>query len=1097
MQRQHADIYKDGSTGMTVFYSSFTELLVSVLLANIRQDRQRRNDPFEKTVIVVPNSGMQRYLELNIAKAFGICSQIDIVFPSRYLTCRYKQVLGKDIDVPAYADRRSITFELLALWQQYDDGLACRNHQALDDLLRQYGKPRQRYELAETLAQLFSQYLNERPELVGDWRNNRLHYQGKCEHEAWQMALFQQLQLGQYDRSDVQRQFHRHLTTSSSDNRQSAVHLFGFHLLPPVQLSDFLALSEYGKVFAYLFNPSISYWQDIVPASVKMAVTLTAESEADLLSVGHPLLASWGQAGKFLISAIDNNDGEVELLDDTLQATDLSANPRSVLSWLQAGIRDLGGNADALKQAVTETVSNDAADDANSFELPGLSIHIAASARREVEILYDRLCQLFEQRRDINPSDVLVMVPRLSDYAPHIEAIFGHHGDKAQAAIPFSLANQTAAEADIESQALLSLLTVIDKQFQAQPLFDCLANSCVRRAFDLKQQDLETIHYWLVSHHFAGRYVDDNDGNGSGNGSSLEKLLDSLLLASVGGDDCKIADDSDRVALAAYQDSQRESLQKFCQLLPAFEAMHHLRNKRQCLADWYDDVKQLVEIFLGDSPTMKKRLKDWFSSISQVGNEAQFDFDTIITDIRRVFESEELRGPFLSGGISFCAMIPMRSIPAKIICLLGMNQDFPAIVPKHPLDLRTVKPLWSDRNINKEYKYFALETLMATREKCYLSYVGQDEQTGKRLPASVLVNELLAWIEQHFPGFGKKITYHYPLQGFLPSKQQVTYQPLYKRVDQEHFEQSGHFNGGNAQFVDFPVQFKATEIVDALLEPLNFYLNKRWGVSPIRRSDNQLAEHDMIAFETGLDHWRYQNCVIAEQLFGHDITRQLKANNRYAPEPISQRLLAKQRDKLTPLIDEIKPWATLDNHRLRQFVSHDFNGKTVHCLIDVENNTAQGLWDYKAGNLHAKKWLRFWVNHVLLNNLSTHNLSAHSISTRTNGQSQLFVLNNNCQVKRFTLNAFATQSAAQDALSDLLSVVNLLFEQPFSTALKLSQPRDQAPELSIQPQQNSLYPDLMQQAQHSDLSAFKQGILTINDRIASVYGAGVYGGSRT
>jgi exodeoxyribonuclease V gamma subunit len=127
----------------------------------------------------------------------------------------------------------------------------------------------------------------------------------------------------------------------------------------------------------------------------------------------------------------------------------------------------------------------------------------------------------------------------------------------------------------------------------------------------------------------------------------------------------------------------------------------------------------------------------------------------------------------MTGGVTFCAMLPMRSIPFKIICLVGMNSDtFPRDTQPLSFDLIAQHPRPSDRSRRNDDKYLFLESIISARDKLYISYVGQSIQDNSRMPPSVLVSELLDTIEKGFELPGKKIREHvvhyHRLQAFSP-----------------------------------------------------------------------------------------------------------------------------------------------------------------------------------------------------------------------------------------------------------------------------------------------------------------------------------------
>ncbi len=259
-----------------------------MLLARLQDDNH--SDPFLVTPIIVPNSGMQRYLQLSIAEALGICSHYHILHAAEFLNDCYQKLLGEDPYQPVIAvpDSRQLALRLCCYWQDNPP-----SNEALAALLSHYPASKQRYILAKRLARLFIHYLQERPQLIDDWQQGRLQTQHP--HESWQYELFTALTLTDFSPSQRQQAFHRALAEKTSAALiGSSIYLFGFHALPPGQLSDFTALAGITDVYAYIFNPSPNYWLSLVPPSVKLKNTLTQTAEAELMQVGNPLLANWG-----------------------------------------------------------------------------------------------------------------------------------------------------------------------------------------------------------------------------------------------------------------------------------------------------------------------------------------------------------------------------------------------------------------------------------------------------------------------------------------------------------------------------------------------------------------------------------------------------------------------------------------------------------------------------------------------------------------------------------------------------------------------------------------------------------------------------------
>ena len=114
-------------------------------------------------------------------------------------------------------------------------------------------------------------------------------------------------------------------------------------------------------------------------------------------------------------------------------------------------------------------------------------------------------------------------------------------------------------------------------------------------------------------------------------------------------------------------------------------------------------------------------------------------------------ETAGFSGGFLTGGVTFCAMVPMRNIPFKVICLLGMNhRSFPREAMKLGFDLIDLHPRRGDRAKRDDDRYLFLETILSARESLIIFYTGQSIRNNTGIPPAVVVSELLDYIEQGF-----------------------------------------------------------------------------------------------------------------------------------------------------------------------------------------------------------------------------------------------------------------------------------------------------------------------------------------------------------
>ena len=128
---------------------------------------------------------------------------------------------------------------------------------------------------------------------------------------------------------------------------------------------------------------------------------------------------------------------------------------------------------------------------------------------------------------------------------------------------------------------------------------------------------------------------------------------------------------------------------------------------------------------------------------------------------------------FMTGGVTFCAMLPMRSIPFRVICLLGMDGEaYPRQSKPLGFDYMARYPRRGDRSRRNDDRYLFLEAILSARERLYISYVGQSIQDNTAIPPSVLVSELIDYVDQGFeiPGgtHPRSLAHQAPAPGFQP-----------------------------------------------------------------------------------------------------------------------------------------------------------------------------------------------------------------------------------------------------------------------------------------------------------------------------------------
>ncbi|MGB8166930.1 MAG: hypothetical protein WCF18_05525, partial [Chthoniobacteraceae bacterium] len=139
------------------------------------------------------------------------------------------------------------------------------------------------------------------------------------------------------------------------------------------------------------------------------------------------------------------------------------------------------------------------------------------------------------------------------------------------------------------------------------------------------------------------------------------------------------------------------------------------------------------------------------SATAIAGFDAPVAFSVIRAHLTAVLADDASSGGFLAGRVTFCALKPMRSIPFRVICMLGLDDvAFPRRDRPLSFDLMAQKPRRGDRSARDDDRYLFLEALFSARETLYLSYCGLSPRDNSESPPSVILAELLDYLTRHY-----------------------------------------------------------------------------------------------------------------------------------------------------------------------------------------------------------------------------------------------------------------------------------------------------------------------------------------------------------
>lgn len=693
--------------------------------------------PFDKEIFLIQSQGMERWLSQQLAQQFNVWANYEFLFPAKFFSS-VAQKLDKKLS-DALFDRHKMTWRIENVLRdlQGEDVLPLQHY------LEGENPDLKRYQLAQELAQLFDQYQMMRPDLLAAWQENKLLYDTTA--ERWQKALWRDItaQIGTQHRGALWQKVINQLLDADENFYRAKlperVIVFGINTMPPLFLAFLHGLSKHCQLHLFLLNPSQDYWADI--PSKRARLKQEPQEQYD----SHPLLSSLGQQGREFQALLLEQNLAIDLDLDTFERAD----GVTVLNQLQ---NDLLENKANPPQPPFSRGEQD-----NSIQ-----IHACHSRMREVEVLKNQLIHALEHDANLELRDIVVMAPDIGHYEPFISAVFHdiHH----------TIADRSLRLSNHALDIFIRFLHLSQSRFGWQSVLDLLAEPIVHSHFDLSETDLELIRHWVLEtqvrwgksgEHKAELDLPNLDAN------TWQAMLNRLFMGyAIGNDDNFVQDILPYPHLEGSTALALGGLHDFLKLL--FEASDNFKNA-QSLNSWRLCLFDYSEILLANAQAMERQqvnelLDELPDQLTHLGND-KIALQVIISWLESRVEERKSSNGFLRGQLTFCSMLPMRSIPFKIIALLGMNDgEFPKIDRQPTFDLIAQHFQKGDRSRRNDDRYQFLEILLSTREKLILTYVGQSQNHNEKIPPSVIVSELLDVLRESYGV--ENLTVFHPLHGF-------------------------------------------------------------------------------------------------------------------------------------------------------------------------------------------------------------------------------------------------------------------------------------------------------------------------------------------
>jgi exodeoxyribonuclease V gamma subunit len=768
------------------------------------------DDPMATEIVAVPTRGVERWLSQRLSlclgagpgRADGVCANIDFPFPGRLVRSAVAAATGVEPDTDPWLPERSV-------WPLLDVVDDCLAEPWLATLATHLGGPgpgadparrTRRFATVRHVADLYARYGVHRPDMLSAWAAGHDTDGGggmlPAEH-AWQAELWRRLRQRIGATSPAERLEHacgRLAEEPALVSLPTRLSLFGLTRLPASYLQVLRALAAGRDVHLFLLHPSPVLWERVAeiarPASgvPRRADDTTAELPRN------PLLASWGQDAREMQVVLSSARGPGCPRSDSGARVDhhwpVEAPAATLLERVQAAVR-----ADRPPPGLPLPGQEDARPVLEPSDR-SLVVHACHGRARQVEVVRDAILHLLAEDPALEARDVIVMCPDIESFAPLIHATFGagdvgeddDDGPPATDTRPpdlrVRLADRSLRQTNPVLGVVAELLDLASSRVPASAVLDLAGRDPVRRRFHFDDNELARMKDWVAStgvrwgldaaHRtpFKLERLETNTWQ-----AGVDRVLAGVAMTEeghrlIGGvlplDDVDSGDIDLAGRFAEFVDRLHHALEALGEQQPVsawaaalVEAAGALTATSESNAWQGAELSRLLDGIVGESSSDGKPHGAVLS----------------LTEIRALL-ADRLRGRptranFRTGHLTVCTLVPMRSVPHRVVCLLGLDDG---IFPRKPAldgdDLILAGPRLGDRDARSEDRQLLLDALLAATDHLVVTYSGRDERTNGERPPAVAVGELLdvvdATVRTGAAGGAarQQVVVHHPLQPF-------------------------------------------------------------------------------------------------------------------------------------------------------------------------------------------------------------------------------------------------------------------------------------------------------------------------------------------
>jgi exodeoxyribonuclease V gamma subunit len=794
-----------------LFFSNAIETLAREFARAIAE----RHDEFNPCPIIVPNPYLKKWLQLYIASCNGIAMNLDFRFLDEGLW-EILSTIHTAAEKPLMMEQKDMQLLLYHSIAALDSGkkrvTKLTEYLFGADKIKKADYDHKVWQLSSRLTRYFLQYELYREEMIQKWMKGKLLY--NTEMEATQQCLYRSIFQEGGHRDVINRnwftlpQYWNRISPRVSPRGSRTLYLFGKSQLSPFHARLIYELGKYLDIFLFQVNPCSEFWEDVTtPREDRWerirSIKIDESGEGNTLQykdTENPLLKLWGKTGRETIKLLslleEAGSKEFNFESEWLFPEHQKCNAANILRTVQDQI--------LRRTTLLESPQKMKQDTA-------IQIASCPDIFREVEAVYNSILFNLEHDSKLNMTDIAIMVPDMAIYGPVTQSVFSRDPKR----ISYCIIDSTAATDSIFGRAVRSILEIASGPFTRKEIFDLMYNPCFLEARGMTLDDAAVWLSWADRLNIFRGFNKTGDIDPDRNLYTWQQGLQRIRMGRIMQTPGLYSHDScflDYNNIVPYSDMSSDNQRIIETFNLAIELLHartkHLQNLLSSGEAWGHIIEGLIFDFLAipaDRPAesyvrnaLSESLKKLIAMDRLIKNSknawASLSFiKEYITE--NLAEIPSTHGSYLTSGINISALIPKRHIPFKIIYVMGMQEGlFPGAVDSSTLNLTNIKRKIGDSTRPDGNRYLFLETLLAARDKFYITYISKDLQKDQDFFPNSIIGQLITYLNNHVisddfavirvPSSGSSENYIYsdagmePYSDFIKFRTNDTLQPV-------------------------------------------------------------------------------------------------------------------------------------------------------------------------------------------------------------------------------------------------------------------------------------------------------------------------------